>query len=61
MAIPEKNINWNGKTVFYFDESEMDALGKALDENLHRGDFVLLKASRGLALERLEPVLRRAR
>ncbi|MEL3899657.1 MAG: UDP-N-acetylmuramoyl-tripeptide--D-alanyl-D-alanine ligase [Treponema phagedenis] len=56
-----KNINWNGKTVFYFDESEMDALGKALDENLHRGDFVLLKASRGLALERLEPVLRRAR
>ncbi len=47
------------KKVFLFKNEEFDLLKNAVSSNIQKGDFVLLKASRGLALERLEDVLSR--
>lgn len=46
------------KKVFKFKTSQFEALKTTLKQNLHKDDFVLLKGSRGLALERLEAVLK---
>jgi len=46
------------KKVFRFKTSEFEALKTALKQNMRKGDFVLLKGSRGLALERLEEVVK---
>lgn len=46
-----------GKKVFVYKDKEFDSLKKAVASGIQRCDFVLLKASRGLALERLEDIL----
>jgi UDP-N-acetylmuramoyl-tripeptide--D-alanyl-D-alanine ligase len=46
-----------GKPVRFFPSGGMDKLGTALREYLKPGDLVLVKGSRGCALERLDPVL----
>ena len=45
------------KKVFCFEDEAFDSLKNTVSSNIERTDFVLLKASRGLALERLEGVL----
>ena len=49
--------SWFGKKVFVYKDEEFDSLKKAVASGIQRCDFVLLKASRGLALERLEDIL----
>ncbi len=49
--------SYNGKKVFCFKTSDFNTLKKTLKENLTEKDFVLLKGSRGLELERLECIL----
>ncbi len=46
-----------GKKVFLFNTNEFESLKNTLQENLSENDFVLLKGSRGLELERLECIL----
>jgi UDP-N-acetylmuramoyl-tripeptide--D-alanyl-D-alanine ligase len=46
-----------GKLVRFFHTGGMDKLDSALREYLKPGDLVLVKGSRGCALERLDPVL----
>ncbi|AGT44596.1 UDP-N-acetylmuramoyl-tripeptide--D-alanyl-D-alanine ligase [Treponema pedis] len=53
-----KNCDKKNKRVFIFKTDEFENLKNALKENLNKGDFVLLKGSRGLELERLEEVLK---
>jgi len=45
------------KKVFAYKDREFNALKTAVSTNVQKCDFVLLKASRGLRLERLEDVL----
>ena len=49
----------NEKKVFVFKTCEADALAAMLKRTVHTGDFVLLKGSRGLELERFESVLKK--
>ena len=49
------------KPCFCFTETEAGALEKTLDAFLKRGDFVLLKGSRALALEQFEGILKKER
>lgn len=44
------------KKVFKFNTCEFENLKTVLSQNLHKDDFVLLKGSRGMALERLKTV-----
>lgn len=46
-----------GKKVFSYKDDAFDSLKNSVDNIVRRGDFVLLKGSRGLSLERLESVL----
>ena len=46
-----------GKKVFLYKDEEFDALKSSVSNVVQKYDFVLLKASRGLSLERLEDVL----
>lgn len=52
-----KKLDWV-KNVFIFKTNEFEKLQNCLKNNLHKDDFVLLKGSRGLALERLERVVK---
>jgi len=55
MVSAGKMIDWNGINVqFYID---IDELSLALSRTVHAGDFVLIKVSRGMALERVCPAL----
>lgn len=57
IAEAAKTFDIKLKKVFLFKTLEMEELKHSLLKNLHKGDFVLLKGSRGLALERLEEIL----
>jgi UDP-N-acetylmuramoyl-tripeptide--D-alanyl-D-alanine ligase len=47
----------NSKEKPFFHTDDIDELSKALDSFLQKGDLVLLKGSRGCALERLTEML----
>ena len=53
----EKLQSFVEKKVFVYKDEEFDALKTAVANDIQESDFVLLKASRGLALERLQDVL----
>ena len=46
-----------GKLVFIYRDDEFEKLKAKLKEDIKKGDFVLLKGSHSLCLERLEGVL----
>ena len=46
------------KKIYKFKTNQFDALKKQLKENLSKDDFVLLKGSRSMELERLESILK---
>ncbi|MGI5084775.1 UDP-N-acetylmuramoyl-tripeptide--D-alanyl-D-alanine ligase [Treponema putidum] len=48
----------SSKKIYLFKTDEFDSLKTNLKMNLCKDDFVLLKGSRSMALERLEPVLK---
>ena len=48
----------SSKKIYKFKTNQFDALKKQLKENLSKDDFVLLKGSRSMELERLESVLK---
>ncbi|UZW05690.1 UDP-N-acetylmuramoyl-tripeptide--D-alanyl-D-alanine ligase, partial [Treponema pallidum] len=56
-----RKVSWGRKRVYAFALEELSALQETLDAQLRRGDFVLVKGSRSVALERLEPLLRKER
>lgn len=45
------------KNVYLYEDNEFEKLEAKLKQNIKKGDFVFLKGSRSLALERLENVL----
>ena len=54
-----EGIKFDGpKKIYKFKTNEFDVLKERLKENLSKGDFVLLKGSRSMELERLESVLK---
>lgn len=52
-----KTVEGKCGKFFLYKNSEIERLRKELSKKIRKGDFVLLKGSRGLALERLEDVL----
>ena len=48
----------SSKKIYKFKTNQFDALKEQLKENLSKDDFVLLKGSRSMELERLESVLK---
>jgi len=50
-----RNMEDNGKSFFY--SSDINELSTAIDGYVKKGDLVLLKGSRGCALERLSEML----
>ena len=48
----------SSKKIYKFKTNQFDALKKQLKENLSKDDFVLLKGSRSMELERLESILK---
>ncbi len=56
--IQEEEKNGSRKnSIFCFKTDDFESLKKTVQEKLNKDDFVLLKGSRGLELERLESVL----
>ncbi|UTY23563.1 UDP-N-acetylmuramoyl-tripeptide--D-alanyl-D-alanine ligase [Treponema denticola] len=54
-----EGIKFDGpKKIYKFKTNEFDVLKERLKENLSQGDFVLLKGSRSMELERLESILK---
>ena len=48
----------SSKKIYKFKTNQFDALKEQLKENLSKDDFVLLKGSRSMELERLESILK---
>lgn len=51
-----KDINWDSNSLFCFEDS-IEALYFELKTKINKGDLLLIKGSRGMALERLIPFL----
>lgn len=57
-VVNEEGIKLEHKKVYAFKTEEFEKLRGVLEKNIRINDFILLKGSRGLTLERLQPIVK---